>query len=254
MARIAILSDIHGNREALDAVLEDLQAADLYWNIGDVIGYGPDPAYCLEKMDRLGAFTVQGNHEFALLRLLEEDFDIGFNIIAFEALMWTMKQLSSEHLRLIRRFPKSLVYRKAHLVHGCPPDNVRTYLYHEPRMLKVAADHMQAPICVIGHTHFPGIAYALRSDTPGRNGHWRGVTLEKGSGHLEVRAEMRVFLNPGSVGQPRDGNAKASYALLDTETNIITIHRVAYDAEKTKAKMLRLGLPEVLAYRLVVGR
>ncbi|MDD8046572.1 MAG: metallophosphoesterase family protein, partial [Verrucomicrobiota bacterium] len=111
MARIAILSDIHGNREALDAVLEDLQAADLYWNIGDVIGYGPDPVYCLEKMDRLGAFTVQGNHEFALLRLLEEDFDIGFNIIAFEALMWTMKQLSSEHLRLIRRFPKSLVYR-----------------------------------------------------------------------------------------------------------------------------------------------
>jgi predicted phosphodiesterase len=254
MARIAILSDIHGNREALDAVLADVQGADLYWNIGDVIGYGPDPAYCLEKMEELGAFSVRGNHELALLKVRDKNFDIGFNMIAFEAILWTSRELGTDHINLVRSFPKSRVYRKAHLVHGCPPDSVRTYLYHEPRMLKAAAEMMQAPICVIGHTHFPGIAFSEATRIPGKNGQWQGVSLVEGGGTLVMREDMRVFLNPGSVGQPRDGIPLASYAVLDTERDSISIRRVKYDAEKTKARMLKLNLPDVLAYRLIVGR
>jgi diadenosine tetraphosphatase ApaH/serine/threonine PP2A family protein phosphatase len=240
---ILLISDVHANLEALEAVLADSPAFDRVWFLGDAVGYGPDPNGCV---DRLRALEPQvwlaGNHDWAALGRLDTST---FNPEARFAADWTDRALRDD----VRAFLEDVEPRQdrpddgATLVHGSPRHPIWEYIVDAG----IAAENFEAfetPLCLYGHTHVP-IVFEEGVDGAARVAY----TLSK---PLKLEG-LRALVNPGSVGQPRDGDPRASYALLDLDARCITFRRVAYDIKAVQKKILAAGLPHRLAARLDYG-
>ena len=250
--RYAVLSDIHGNLEALTAVMDALAAEriDRYLCLGDTMGYGADPATCLERLRGCGAIIVAGNHDVACIGKL----DLGwFNDAAKAAIVWTRDRLRFTDLDWLRRLPLTTTVEPFTLVHGT--------LSHPERFeylmdVAQAVDTMVACrtlMCLVGHTHLPGV---LEYDRTQQRLSRILVTADELANvtYRDDASAWRYIVNPGSVGQPRDGDPRASAAIIDTARTQISIARVAYDVASAQRKIRQAGLPEFLADRLAVGR
>jgi predicted phosphodiesterase len=241
--RIAIISDIHSNITAFSAVLDDIKkqgGADRVWCLGDVVGYGPDPHECIEVMRNTGNICIAGNHDLASIgKLSTEDF----NPEAAAACQWTARRLSSSDIDYLGKLPMVVREGDFTLVHGSPREPVFEYL----TSISQARDNfplMQTHYCLVGHSHIP---FFFRDE---------GKTKISGgsfSGELRLKPGHRMFINPGGVGQPRDHDSRASYAVYNEEKNTVKLYRVPYDIKATQTKMIELGLPANLAARLSYG-
>jgi predicted phosphodiesterase len=242
--RLAVLSDIHANLAALDAVLADVDAqppVDGIWACGDLVGYGPQPNEVLARLVERGARAVLGNHDGAAVGRV----DIGwFNDAAAAAIRWTAEVLNDVSKDYLDGLAEREQDGELTVVHGSPRDPIWEYV----TTAQVAAANFQAftsRICLFGHTHFPTVYEETDAGL-------RELTGEP-TGPAPLPAG-RLMLNPGSVGQPRDGNPDSSYLLLDLATATIEFRRVRYDVPATQALMREAGLPRWLVERLEIGR
>ena len=250
--RYAVFSDIHSNLEALTAVLDALASSriDRYLCLGDVVGYGADPAACLERLRACQALVVGGNHDLACVGKL----DVGwFNDAARAAVLWTRDQLSFTELDDLRRWPLQTTEGPATLVHGTLTHPERFEYLVDVAQVVDTLSACRTLFCLVGHTHLP---CAIEYDRTQR----RLMRILATAAELadmafaDEPARLRYLLNPGSVGQPRDGDPRASYAVIDTANHRLSVQRVAYDIVSAQRKIRQAGLPELLAERLAVGR
>ena len=238
--RVAVLSDIHSNIVALDAVLSHAGDVDAIWHLGDVVGYGPEPDAVVARLSERDATGVRGNHDAAAVGGFEINW---FNPEARAAAEWTRDRISSATRTWIEALPERRIVDDVLLVHGSPRDPLREYVTD----LVVAGENLQAQEtehALHGHTHVPVAWMAM----PG------GVAMTEGKedGGTQL-GSYRALVNPGSVGQPRDGDPRAAYLVLDQEVGRVTWHRVEYDIERVQAAMRGAGLPDRLAARLTFG-
>jgi diadenosine tetraphosphatase ApaH/serine/threonine PP2A family protein phosphatase len=245
--RLAVIADIHSNREALDSVLAriDQEGVDAILNLGDLVGYNASPNECLELLQGRNVWNLAGNHDLALL---DPERAQHFNIIAYEALMWCRQQVRPEFveflqgLPLLRKLPGSFL-----ACHGTPanPDTYIAYHFQGKRVLKDLYKHSDLRVCFFGHTHRRALWYrdirgkvALRPIAPTT---------------MKLSPEEHYLINPGSVGQPRDGNPEAAYAIFDDEEFLIHFKSAPYDVSGAQRRILAAGLPPYLAERLALG-
>jgi predicted phosphodiesterase len=239
--KVAILSDIHGNLEALLAVLEDLDRfqVDRVFCLGDLVGYGPDPESVVKVVRERGIPSVMGNHE---LGLTDPGYLSWFNPSTRRSLLVTKKLISPETLDYLRRLPPVLSFGKCLLVHGCPPDSITTYLYQlSPAGLKDLFSSMKERAAFVGHTHDLSL-----HTYDGREVKTRALP----QGTHPLSEGFRYIVNIGSVGQPRDGNNNAKYVLYDEVRLLLEVRFVPYDIAATAKKILERGFPEYNARRL----
>lgn len=240
--RYGIIADIHSNLDALDAVLARLEKEDVdgYLSTGDIVGYGPEPEACLRRVRELGTEVVAGNHDWAVAGRLSLDY---FNTHAREAIYWTQERLTPGDVKYLRDLPLTRVLdEEITLVHGTlyNPENFDYLLTSYDAHLSFRVQNTR--LCLVGHSHVP-ITFLLD-----------GTVTFSFDADLDLSQVERAIANPGSVGQPRDENPKAAYAIYDSDRRRLSLHRVEYDIEAVTSKILRAGLPEVLAERLWVGR
>jgi diadenosine tetraphosphatase ApaH/serine/threonine PP2A family protein phosphatase len=238
--RIALLSDIHSNLIALDAVLAAAGSVDAIWQLGDVVGYGPDPDGVVARLQEVGAVGVRGNHDAAAVGGTEIEW---FNPDARRAMEWTRTAISPATVAWLAALPERLTIEGCDLVHGSPREPIWEYVTSVP-VARANIALLTSPIGLNGHTHIP---VALIEDD--------GRIDVVGPGHgseIELRGR-RALLNPGSVGQPRDGDPDASYAIIDRGAGRISWHRVAYDIGAVQSAMRSMGLPNGLSARLSMG-
>jgi diadenosine tetraphosphatase ApaH/serine/threonine PP2A family protein phosphatase len=238
--RVALLSDIHSNLVALDAVLASVGTVDGIWLLGDVVGYGPDPNGVVARLREVGATGVRGNHDAAAIGGSQIDW---FNPDARRAMEWTRQSISADTSGWLGTLPERLPLDGCELVHGSPREPLWEYVTSVP-VARANLAALERPVALHGHTHIP-VAFV---EDDGRVG---AVGPHDGS-ELELR-DRRALLNPGSVGQPRDGDPRASYAIYEPETGRISWHRVAYDVEAVQRAMTKEGLPPSLVARLSFG-
>jgi predicted phosphodiesterase len=238
--RIAVLSDIHANLPALDAVLAALRPVDAVWHLGDVVGYGPHPDEVVARLRDLGAVGVRGNHDAAALDLRVAE---GFNVDARRAIEWTAGRIAPATRAWLAGLPERQEIEGLTLVHGSPRDPTWEYITTEfgarANLPAFATAHL-----LFGHTHFP----IVFRDHAGRM-----ETLVPTDGRSVTLGAGRLLANPGSVGQPRDTDPRASAAILDTMTRTLTWRRVAYPVVEVQAAMRAVGLPGWLVARLEHG-
>ncbi|MEE2972282.1 MAG: metallophosphoesterase family protein [Planctomycetota bacterium] len=253
--RLGIVSDIHGNRFALEATLRNLDdlGIDRLICLGDVVGYGPDPESCLDLLLERDAFIVLGNHEEAVL---DPRIALGFRDIAREAIDWTRRRLRRQRPDLLERLSSmpgmGYIGGAVMCVHDSPVPGGRRYLV-EPKDTVAAFRGVDVPICLVGHTHLPA-AFRLRSDNQDGGA---GTTVEawprRSLGAISIEPRDRWIVNPGAVGQPRDGDPRASFGMLDLSEGTMTWRRVAYDIASAQQRAIDAGLPLRTAERLAVG-
>lgn len=238
--RVAVLSDIHSNLVALDAVLAHAGTVDALWHLGDVVGYGPDPDGVVERLAARSAVGVRGNHDAAALGGREVEW---FNPEARTAVEWTGRTMNAATRAWLTGLPERRTIDAFGLVHGSPRDPLREYITDG----LVASENfasLETRHALHGHTHVP-VAWVANGDR---------VDLVRGVDGGDVPlATHPLLLNPGSVGQPRDGDPRAAYLLLDLDAGRATWHRVAYDIPAVQAAMRSAGLPARLADRLAFG-
>ena len=238
--RVAVLSDIHSNLVALDAVLRHAGEVDAIWHLGDVVGYGPEPDAVVARLVEREATGVRGNHDAAAIGGREIEW---FNPDARAAAEWTGATIAATTRNWLGQLPERQAMDDLTLVHGSPRDPLREYV--TDRMTAAANLEVLATRHGLhGHTHVP-VAWVDSSGSVG--------LLQPGDGSSIELDPNRLLLNPGSVGQPRDGDPRASYLTLDTEARTVTWHRVEYDVEPVRRAMRAAGLPSRLGDRLVVG-
>lgn len=238
--RIAVLSDIHANLPALDAVLADAGSVDSVWHLGDVVGYGPEPDAVVDRLREIGAVGVRGNHDAAACGGREIEW---FNPDARRAMEWTRAAIGPATVAWLRGLPERRSLEGCELVHGSPREPIWEYVTTS----EIAGANLAilaAPIGWHGHTHVPvawieddGVVELVRP------GHGGGLEL----------ARRRALINPGSVGQPRDGDPDASYAIFDPGAGVISWHRVPYEVASVQRAMRDAGLPASLSARLSAG-
>jgi predicted phosphodiesterase len=242
--RCLVLSDIHSNLEAFQAVVEDAGPVDQVWCLGDVVGYGPDPNACVELLRTLPHRCVAGNHDWATLGKLDLN---DFNPDARDANLWNRRQLTPDNLAFLEALPEVVVEGEFTLTHGSPRHPIWEYIIYASTA-RINFDHFKTRFCLVGHTHTP-VIFRLR------NVHGEEICEAippAANGPTKLGAE-RLIVNPGSVGQPRDGNPEASYAILDRDALTLEHRRVAYPIELTQAKMMENDLPLRLVLRLGYG-
>jgi len=239
--RYGIFSDVHSNFEAFTAVLHAFSAEEIdqYVCVGDVVGYGADAAKCIEKIEGLSCFTVAGNHDWAVSDLYDP---VNMNEAAREAVLWTEAVLSWEEIGYLKSLELVAEKETFTAVHGSldsPADF--NYILTE-RDVRATFRLLTRPVCFIGHTHCPAVfQYA------------EGAIRYRAEHRIKVSPDVRYVVNVGSVGQPRDGDPRAAYAVYDEERQTVEIKRVAYEIKKAQEKILKAGLPSLLAYRLSTG-
>jgi diadenosine tetraphosphatase ApaH/serine/threonine PP2A family protein phosphatase len=247
--RFLILSDIHANVDAFDAVLA--AAPSKTWDralvLGDLVGYGAEPNAVIERVLALDPLAViRGNHDKAACRIADAS---DFNHVARMAAMWTAETLTAEHRMYIERLPAGprSIDETVEICHGTPFDEDH-YLFDLDDASR-AFDSASRPICLFGHTHLP-IVY--RRDAEGDAGFVPHVDDDR----LEVslNGDARYLVNPGSVGQPRDGDPRAAFAIYDGDLRVLTLRRVEYAVEAAQKRIFDAGLPSSLAHRLALGR
>lgn len=241
--RCLIVSDIHGNLTALEAVLDDAPDFDELWCLGDLVGYGPQPNECIACIQAYSHISLAGNHDWAALGKLDLS---SFNRIARVANQWTQDELTLDSTVYLRQCPPHMEKDDFYLAHGSPREPVWEYIL-DTAVAYANFEHFSTPFCLVGHTHVP-IVFELDE----QQRHSKAL-IPPFSNPIELGPE-RAILNPGSVGQPRDGDPRASYALLDTETMTWEFRRVAYPVEITQELMRARDLPRRLIDRLEVGR
>jgi predicted phosphodiesterase len=240
--RILIISDLHANLTALEAVLAEAGPVDACWCLGDLVGYGPDPNECIARVRGLPNLKcIIGNHDAAVLKQIDVDT---FNPEARLAIIWTQKALSDNNVAFLRQLPEKLEIGQVTLAHGSPRHPVWEYLL-DTRTATLNFSYFATLYCFVGHTHLP-VTYSM---TNGQNVAGMAIPLP----NTRLVLSPRVILNPGSVGQPRDRDPRASFAIYDPDTNVWEYRRVAYDFRQVQERMLSAGLPERHIQRLSGG-
>ena len=247
-SKICLIADIHSNLAALRAVVQDAGEVDAWWCMGDLVGYGPDPNECVELLAELGAISVAGNHDAGSIGKLS----LGrFNLDARLAAAWTGTVLSESSARILDALEETCAEDDcgAFLVHGSPSDPLWEYITSATQ-----AEHnfeaFTGDICFCGHSHVP-IVFA----TPGQDDPEGVAQVVPADGEtIELAGDRRYLANVGSVGQPRDGDPRASYVMFEPRAKLITYYRVAYQVERTQGRMEEAGLPSFLIKRLALGR
>ena len=242
--RALIVSDIHSNLEAFQSVLDDAEARDSFeqvWSLGDLVGYGPDPSACIDLLRHYDHRAVAGNHDLASIGKLSLE---AFNPFAAAANRWTAAQLSQEQTDYLGGLELKLELDEFTVVHGSPRDPIWEYVVSVEAAV-ASFLHFDTYWCLLGHSHIPFVCRPSE------------VGAEFLVFPLDVPVALsdeRIIINPGGVGQPRDGDPRASYAIYYTEENSLEFRRVPYDLVATQRKMRLAGLPEYLAERLQYGR
>jgi diadenosine tetraphosphatase ApaH/serine/threonine PP2A family protein phosphatase len=246
--RYLILSDLHANIDALDAVLTAAPAES--WDrvivLGDLVGYGAEPTKVIERVQALNPLaTIRGNHDKAACGI--EDGS-SFNYVARLAAQWTFEALSPEHREYLRALPQGpmTIDETVEICHGAPFDEDH-YIFDADDASR-ALDSATRPLCLFGHTHLPVVFR--------RNPNIFDGFLPEGpdDSTVEIDPGLNYLINVGSVGQPRDGDPRAAYAIVDVEKRCVEMLRLSYAVEAAQAKVMKAGLPDVLAQRLGVGR
>ena len=246
--RYAVIADIHSNLDAFLAVLRDVESkggCEELWCLGDIVGYGPEPHACIELLRHYKHVCVAGNHDWAAIG----NIDISdFNPYAAQAILWTREQLSDDDMDYLQKLPERIVKGDFTLVHGSPRHPIWEYLDMDWLSAKDIEDNFNSfntRICLVGHSHKPIIfeqdssaQYSIMVIPP---------EIKLGS------KKSRLIINPGGVGQPRDGNPDASYAIYDSRAHVVYHYRVSYDITATQKKMLEHDLPLSLIERLSYG-
>jgi predicted phosphodiesterase len=240
--KLAVLSDIHANLEAFQAVLADIdkQKINMILTLGDNVGYGPDPGKVVYLLQERRIATIMGNHERAVANTRNLKW---FNPAARQALEATIGMLSSEAIDHISALPKSMIHFGIRFVHGFPPSSPMIYLFQvSDAKIDRALKKMEESICFVGHTHDLTLI-VNDGGTVKHNGFPRGTT--------RLHRDKKYIINIGSVGQPRDGNLDAKYGILDVDKMEIELRYIEYEREKTAAKIIKAGLPSQYADRLL---
>lgn len=244
--RVLILSDIHSNHVALEMALRKAAVIgfDKVWNLGDTIGYGPRPNECMRTMRDLATVMIAGNHDLACLGAVNLS---DFNPDARTANIWNGMQLELDHRQFLESLPPAMAVNDQVLVaHGSPRDPVWEYLL-TPIQARENFEEFDQQVCFIGHSH---AQLFLRKHPDGRI----EGPLQPGQGmELHLRVGERYFINPGSIGQPRDGDPRSGWAILDTHAGKITFYRTEYDVHATQEQMEDVHLPLALIRRLQYG-
>jgi predicted phosphodiesterase len=238
--RVAVISDIHGNLHALESVLRsvDAESPDEVWCLGDLVGYGPQPNRCCELVAERADVCLIGNHDLGVLGRIGLD---DFSPDAAAAARWTADMLEDEPRRYLESQSPSAVLNRAELYHASPRDPVWEYVL-APEVAFLSLEATEKPLVLVGHSHI-----ALRFGAE-----QLALALCEEGTQVDLARE-RWLLNPGSVGQPRDGNPRAAWLLLDFDGQKAVYNRVEYPVEKTQAEIRERGLPETLAVRLEAG-
>jgi diadenosine tetraphosphatase ApaH/serine/threonine PP2A family protein phosphatase len=241
--RYVVISDIHSNFPALQTVLADAQPFDAILCLGDIVGYGPNPNECIERVQEFPCTAIAGNHDWGAIG--RADLHI-FNNDARQALYWTLNELSPVNRSFLSDLPTTVRIEDVLLAHGSPREPIWEYLVdvHSARE-NFLVNNFQ--IALVGHTHLPMIFEWVEGTQQAR------ILLPDWEAPLNL-AERRLIINPGSVGQPRDGNPRAAYAMFNSETLMWESRRVPYAVEITQERMRARGLPQRLIDRLELGR
>lgn len=250
--RVLVISDIHSNVEALQACLSAAARYDLVVNLGDIVGYGANPNEAVQRARELGGYVVRGNHDKAAAGLMDLT---DFNPVAGMAALWTRNQLTEENLEWLRQLPQGPLrvpdLPELQFVHGSPIDEDEYVVTPNDAVESLLA--VPVPVTFFGHSHVQGAF----SSQPGEEGALRPVYASVGraeSVDWVLEEGNHYLINPGSVGQPRDGDWRAGFAIFDSEAKIVSFHRVPYDLKTAQDRIRAANLPPRLATRLAMGR
>jgi len=251
--RILVLSDIHSNLEALEACIAAAPAHDLVVNLGDVVGYGASPNEVIKRVRGMGEIFVRGNHDKAVCGITDLK---DFNPVAGIAALWTREQLPAAHLEWLTALPQGPIsvegVEDTQFVHGSPvdEDEYLVTLHDAIPPLLVSSSNLT----FFGHTHIQGSFFTTAGDQ-GDVAYPEYKTVGKAeTSEFPLKDGVRYLINPGSIGQPRDGNWRAAFALFNTESRVVTFHRVPYNLKAAQDRILDANLPLRLATRLAAGR
>ena len=239
----AIIADIHSNLVAFEAVLQDVEnrgGIDEIWCLGDIVGYGPEPHACIELLRSYNHLCVVGNHDLAAVNQIDIS---SFNVDAAEANKWTSGQLTEEDREYLQSLPQTLIVGDFTLAHGSPRNPIWEYLLSVDAAESSFA-FCETRYCLVGHTHIP-LVFEYSDG---------GASILTYSKEAAIKlGDNNLIINPGGIGQPRDRDPRASYALYDDEEGMISIHRVEYNIAATQESMRLVGLPDFLIDRLEYG-
>lgn len=238
--RVAVLSDIHANLAALESVIASFGSVDAIWHLGDVVGYGPEPNGVVERLAEIGSVGVRGNHDAAAVGGNEIDW---FNPDARAAMEWTRRTITGPTRDWLTALPERHAEGQFGLVHGSPREPLWEYIVSVP-IARANLAALTTPIGLFGHTHLPMVFAELDGAVE---------QIEPAEGSSFTLADRRALINPGSVGQPRDGIVTASFMIIDTDAGRCTWHRVPYDIESVQGAMIAARLPRRLVERLSFG-
>jgi diadenosine tetraphosphatase ApaH/serine/threonine PP2A family protein phosphatase len=252
--RYAVLADIHANLTALQAVLTDIErrgGVEGLWCLGDIVGYGPDPHECIELIRHKASLCVAGNHDRAAEGKVNP---ADFNVDAGAAALWTRRQLQPQEVEYLESLPLILEKDNVTLAHGSPRNPIWEYILSTDT---AEANFQVFPTacCLVGHSHLPLCFEKENDPSLPESGNKKGtVKRDLIDGCLVELGGKRAIINPGSVGQPRDNDPRASYGIYDAESASFTLHRVPYDIGAVQQRMEEAGLPGPLIERLAYGR
>jgi diadenosine tetraphosphatase ApaH/serine/threonine PP2A family protein phosphatase len=240
--RVAVISDVHANWHALEAVLEEIEREepDELWCLGDLVGYGPRPNPCCAAVERRALFCLSGNHDLGVLGEIDLEEFTGDAVVAAR---WTRGVLAEGSRSFLQSLRPQGALDGVELFHASPRDPVWEYVL-SAEVARVAFELTRSPLVLVGHSHVP-LAIALEDDVLDGGLAPDGTEMPLGAG--------RRLLNPGSVGQPRDGDPRAAWLEIDISSRRATFRRTDYPVERTQSEMREVGLPEVLAARLEHG-
>ncbi len=240
--RVLIISDIHANLTALEAVLTHANHVDAVWCLGDLVGYGPDPNECISRVRTLpNLVCILGNHDAAVLRHIDSS---AFNPEARQVIYWTQNELTDANLDFMKNLPERVQLDHVTLVHGSPRQPVWEYLL-DTHIATRSFAYFDSAYCFVGHTHLPVIYHQLQDGQPAN------FSIPEANTHTLL--SPRSILNPGSVGQPRDRDPRAAYAIYETTEHTWELHRVSYDIAAVQNRMQAAKLPERHIQRLSSG-
>ena len=250
--RILLLSDIHGNKHGLQAALDAAGRVDRVVCLGDVVGYGAFPNECCQILRDLGAICLSGNHDAAALELISIEW---FNDVATEAILWTRQQLTPENRDWLASLPSQQTFPDEgfQAVHASLRSPWEEYILNE-QIAQMSFERMEQPLCFYGHTHVADLYWTRQEDVRNNPEPPIEYTAFPTGGGLEMEDGELYLLNPGSCGQPRDGNPDARFALFETDDRIVDIFCVQYDVGAARTAIIEAGLPRVLGDRLRVGQ
>jgi diadenosine tetraphosphatase ApaH/serine/threonine PP2A family protein phosphatase len=233
---IAIISDIHGNLEALSTALDYISGQGIkeIYCLGDVVGYGPNPNECVDIVRQKCKVTLMGNHDYAAIGLARIEY---FNQYAKMATYWTMDRLTKENQEFLKQLPFIYQTESMIMVHASPSKPSHWYYILSQNDARVEMQSFKQNVCFVGHSHVP-VVYSQ---------------TETFKGDVKIEPNEKYIVNVGSVGQPRDGDPRSCFVIFDPETGKVNYVRLKYEVERTYQKIIKSGLPTFLAERLLKG-